>query len=180
MSSHGIGLGASKKGRTADSSMVTRNIKIVAQGQSDATYAGTQKKNGFRLSSAILNGDAYNGEALVRNNMQGSAPRFTITLTRSNVFTIINGDVLLAIFSTAIPGAIYTFINETGPDGVIPGVFGLSVTVEFLDSKNPGQGDTIDPPGLVRVDDGTNGTTNYVVITAPLNAVSFFLVRSDK
>lgn len=70
MSSHGVGLGPSKKGRTADSSMVTRNIKVVAQGQADATYASTQKKNPFRLSSAILNGDAYGGETLSRQNMQ--------------------------------------------------------------------------------------------------------------
>jgi hypothetical protein len=54
--------------------MVTRNIKIVAQGQADATYASTQKKNPFRLSSAILNGDAYNGETLVRRNMQNTMP----------------------------------------------------------------------------------------------------------
>ena len=72
MSSHGVGLGPSKKGRTADSSMVTRNIKVVAQGQADATYASTQKKNPFRLSSAILNGDAYNGEVVSRQNMQNS------------------------------------------------------------------------------------------------------------
>ena len=74
MSSHGIGLGPSKKGRTADSSMVTRNIKLVAQGQADATYADTQKKNPFRLSSAILNGDAYNSANLARRNMGVSAP----------------------------------------------------------------------------------------------------------
>jgi hypothetical protein len=55
--------------------MVTRNIKIVAQGQADATYASTQKKNPFRLSSAILNGDAYNGETLVRRNIQNDVPR---------------------------------------------------------------------------------------------------------
>ena len=70
MSSQGVGFGPSKKGRTADSSMVTRNVKIVAQGQADATYASTQKKNGFRLYSAILNGDAYGGETLVRQNIQ--------------------------------------------------------------------------------------------------------------
>ena len=74
MSSHGVGLGPSKKGRTADSSMVTRNIKLVAQGQADATYADTQKKNPFRLSSAILNGDAYNSASLARRNMGVSAP----------------------------------------------------------------------------------------------------------
>ena len=74
MSSHGVGLGPSKKGRTADSSMVTRNIKVVAQGQADATYASTQKKNPFRLSSAILNGGAYGGEAVVRQNMQNAVP----------------------------------------------------------------------------------------------------------
>lgn len=74
MSSHGVGLGPSKKGRTADSSMVTRNIKIVAQGQADATYADQQKKNPFRLSSAILNEEAYHGESLVRRNMQNAIP----------------------------------------------------------------------------------------------------------
>lgn len=69
MSSHGIGLGPSKKGRTADSSMVTRNIKLVAQGQADATYADTQKKNPFRLASAILGGYQYNSASLARQNM---------------------------------------------------------------------------------------------------------------
>ena len=74
MSSHGVGLGPSKKGRTADSSMVTRNIKIVAQGQADATYADQQKKNPFRLSSAILNEEAYNSQVLGRRNMQNAVP----------------------------------------------------------------------------------------------------------
>jgi hypothetical protein len=54
--------------------MVTRNVKIVAQGQADATYASTQKKNPFRLYSAILNGGAYGGETLVRQNMQDTVP----------------------------------------------------------------------------------------------------------
>lgn len=74
MSSHGVGLGPSKKGRTADSSMVTRNVRIVAQGQANATYADQQKKNPFRLSSAILNEEAYHGESLVRRNMQNAVP----------------------------------------------------------------------------------------------------------
>ena len=69
MSSHGVGLGPSKKGRTADSSMVTRNVKIVAQGQADATYASTQKKNPFRLYSAIMNGDAYSASVMALNNL---------------------------------------------------------------------------------------------------------------
>ena len=69
MSSYGVGFGPSKKGRTADSSMMTRNIKLVAQGQADATYADTQKKNPFRLSSAILNGDAYNSANLAQSNL---------------------------------------------------------------------------------------------------------------
>jgi hypothetical protein len=69
MSSFGIGLGSSKKGgRVADSSMLTANIKVVAQGQSDATYAENQKKNPFRLSSAILNGGAYNSAVLAKVN----------------------------------------------------------------------------------------------------------------
>jgi len=70
MSSFGVGLGSSKKGgRVADSSMVTRNIKLVAQGQADATYESTQKKNPFRLSSAILNGDAYASASLAQSNL---------------------------------------------------------------------------------------------------------------
>jgi len=70
MSSFAVGLGSSKKGgRVADSSMVTRNIKLVAQGQADATYADNQKKNPFRLSSAILNGDAYAPATLVQTNL---------------------------------------------------------------------------------------------------------------
>jgi hypothetical protein len=48
--------------------MVTRNIKLVAQGQADATYADNQKKNPFRLSSAILNGDAYAPATLAMQN----------------------------------------------------------------------------------------------------------------
>ena len=74
MSSQGVGLGSSKKGRTADCSMVARNTRIVAQGKADATYADTQKKNPFRLSSAILNGGSYAGETLVRQNMQNNPP----------------------------------------------------------------------------------------------------------
>jgi hypothetical protein len=54
--------------------MVTRNIKIVAQGQADATYADQQKKNGFRLSAAILNEEAYHGQSLVRRNIQNAVP----------------------------------------------------------------------------------------------------------
>lgn len=70
MSSFAVGLGSSKKGgRVADSSMVTRNIKLVAQGQADATYESTQKKNPFRLSSAILNGDAYGAASLAQSNL---------------------------------------------------------------------------------------------------------------
>jgi hypothetical protein len=69
MSSFGIGLGSSKKGgRVADSSMLTANIKIVAQGQSDATYADNQKRQ-FKLSSAILNGGAYNSATLAKQNL---------------------------------------------------------------------------------------------------------------
>jgi hypothetical protein len=73
MSSGSVGLGNSKKGRVADSSMVTRNIKIVAQGQADATYADQQKKNGFRLSTAILNGGgSYSAQTLVRKNIENA------------------------------------------------------------------------------------------------------------
>lgn len=75
MSSFGVGLGSWKKGgRVADSSAITENIRRVAQGQSDATYADTQKKNPFRLSSAILNGYSYNSAVLVKKNQTtGSA-----------------------------------------------------------------------------------------------------------
>jgi len=64
MSSFGVGLGSWKPGRVADSSALTRMIKLNSQGQSDATYADTQKKNPFRLSSAILNTYSYNSGAL--------------------------------------------------------------------------------------------------------------------
>ena len=75
MSSFGVGLGSSKKGgRVADGSMVTRNMRIVAQGQADATYADSQKKNPFRLSTAILNGDAYNSANLVLQNLNVARP----------------------------------------------------------------------------------------------------------
>jgi len=52
MSSHGIGLHPSKKGRIADSSMVTRYLKISAQGHADATHI---PKSIFTTSSAVLN-----------------------------------------------------------------------------------------------------------------------------
>lgn len=68
MSSFGVGLGSWKKGgRVADASALTENIRRVAQGQSDATYVNTQKKNSFRLSSAILNGYSYNSAVLAKN-----------------------------------------------------------------------------------------------------------------
>jgi len=176
MSSHGVGLGASKKGRTADSSMVTRNIKIVAQGQADATYASTQKKNPFRLSSAILNGDAYGAETLVRRNMQSSVPGITVRLTTSDGHPDPGGDIFYTLVSAAIPGAIYTFYNETGPDGVIPGVIGTKVVVAF--GFEPGLGNELNPPGIVRVHDGTSGTTNYVTLIAPPNARFYQITRA--
>ena len=52
MSSHGVGLYPSKKGRTADSSMVTRYLKISAQGHADATH---RQKSIFTTSTAVLN-----------------------------------------------------------------------------------------------------------------------------
>jgi hypothetical protein len=64
-----FGFGPSKKGRIADASMMTRNVKLVAQGKADATYESTPKKNPFRLSSAILNGDAYNSANLAQSNL---------------------------------------------------------------------------------------------------------------
>ena len=178
MSSHGVGLGASKKGRTSDSSMVTRNIKIVAQGQADATYASTQKKNPFRLSSAILNGDAYNGETLVRRNMQNSVPDITVRLTTSDRYIGVGGVIIYSLFSAAIPGAIYTFYNETGPDGVIPGVLGTRVVVAF--GFEPGLGNELYPPGIVQVHDGTSGTTNYVTLIAPPNARFYQITRTTE
>ena len=64
-----FGFGPSKKGRIADASMMTRNVRITSQGAADATYAGNQKKNPFRLSAAILNGYQYAGETIAdRNN----------------------------------------------------------------------------------------------------------------
>jgi hypothetical protein len=176
MSSHGVGLGASKKGRTADSSMVTRNIKIVAQGQADATYASTQKKNPFRLSSAILNGDAYNGETLVRRNMQSSVPQNVIRLTLNDT-AIVNGLIFYSKVGVVSPGTVYTFYNEIQPDGVIPGVYGTEVYVGFGNSAGGGPDTFIEPPGLVRVHDGTSGTTNYVTLTSPPNAVAYQIVR---
>jgi hypothetical protein len=49
--------------------MMTRNVRIVAQGQADASYVENPKKNPFRLSTAILNGYQYGGETIAdRNN----------------------------------------------------------------------------------------------------------------
>ena len=65
MSSSATGFGSWKKGgRVSDASAVTRNIRVVAQGQADATYASTQKKNPFRMSQAVLNTEAYGGQVL--------------------------------------------------------------------------------------------------------------------
>jgi hypothetical protein len=70
MSSSATGLGGWKKGgRVSDASAVTQNIRVVAQGQADATYAGTQKKNPFRMSQAVLNGEAYGGQTASRANL---------------------------------------------------------------------------------------------------------------
>ena len=64
-----FGFGPSKKGRIADASMMTRNVRITSQGAADATYASNPKKNPFRLSTAILNGYQYGGETIAdRNN----------------------------------------------------------------------------------------------------------------
>ena len=67
MSSYGFG--PSKKGRIADASMMTRNVRITAQGAADATYAANPKKNPFRLSTAILNGYQYGGETIAERNI---------------------------------------------------------------------------------------------------------------
>ena len=64
-----FGFGPSKKGRTADASMMTRNVRIVAQGAADATYSGNPKKNPFRLSAAILGGAQYASSIIAEQNM---------------------------------------------------------------------------------------------------------------
>ena len=64
-----FGFGPSKKGRIADASMMTRNVRIVAQGAADASYSDNPKKNPFRLSDAILNGDAYASASLAQSNL---------------------------------------------------------------------------------------------------------------
>ncbi|NBR14765.1 MAG: hypothetical protein EBU01_09310 [Crocinitomicaceae bacterium] len=72
MSSFGVGLGSWKKGgRVADSSALTRMLKVRVQGQADATYTGTTK-NLFRLSSAVLNTESYNSSAVVFQNIQST------------------------------------------------------------------------------------------------------------
>ena len=63
-----FGFGPSKKGRTADASMMTRNVRITSQGAADATYSDNPKKNPFRLSTAILNGYQYGGETIADTN----------------------------------------------------------------------------------------------------------------
>ena len=63
-----FGFGPSKKGRIADASMMTRNVRIVAQGAADASYSDNPKKNPFRLSTAILNGYQYGGETIADTN----------------------------------------------------------------------------------------------------------------
>jgi len=76
MSSSATGLGGWKKGgRVSDASAVTQNIRVVAQGQADATYAGTQKKNPFRMSQAVLNTEAYGGQTASRKNLINNTAR---------------------------------------------------------------------------------------------------------
>jgi len=120
-----FGLGPSKKGRTADSSMLTRNLKLVAQGQADATYASTQKKNCFRLSSAILGGYRYNGATLARQNMNvlrqsgggGGPANITLediaTLTGPNQYTLTSNYTIAAGSTLTIASGI-TFIVPSG------------------------------------------------------------------
>lgn len=70
MSSSATGLGSWKKGgRVSDSSAVTRNIRIVSQGQADATYAGTLKRNFALSTNAVYSRFAYGGQMLSRTNM---------------------------------------------------------------------------------------------------------------
>jgi Concanavalin A-like lectin/glucanases superfamily len=69
-----VGFGPSKKGRIADCSMMTRNVRIVAQGQADASYVENPKKNPFRLSSAILGGSQYGSAIIAEQNNGVSAP----------------------------------------------------------------------------------------------------------
>ena len=64
-----FGFGPSKKGRTADASMMTRNVRITSQGAADASYSGNPKKNPFRLSTAILNGGSYASAITAQQNM---------------------------------------------------------------------------------------------------------------
>lgn len=136
MSSFGVGLGSSKKGgRVADSSMVTRNIKLVAQGQSDATYADNQKKNPFRLSTAILNGDAYAPASLARSNFAAGVTPYIFrqqalvdlfSTFNSAAWTLNNGALvqstpdrirLLSNTGAAVTSAFYNnaFINVSFP-----------------------------------------------------------------
>jgi hypothetical protein len=76
MSSSATGLGGWKKGgRVSDASAVTQNIRVVAQGQADATYAATQKKNPFRISQAVLNTEAYGGQTASRANLINNTAR---------------------------------------------------------------------------------------------------------
>jgi len=70
MSSHGVGLYPSKKGRTADSSMVTRHIKIAAQGQADATH---RQKSIFTTSTAVLNSTICGPNLLHSNDRCGGS-----------------------------------------------------------------------------------------------------------
>jgi hypothetical protein len=76
MSSSATGLGGWKKGgRVSDASAVTQNIRVVAQRKADATYAGTQKKNPFRLESAVLNTKAYGGQTASHKNLINNTAR---------------------------------------------------------------------------------------------------------
>jgi len=106
MSSSATGLGGWKKGgRVSDASAVTQNIRVVAQGQADATYASTQKKNPYRQSQAVLNGEAYNGQTMSRTDLQNLdrfAPlSFNAFADFSSLFRI-NGDASTTVVSNTV------------------------------------------------------------------------------
>jgi hypothetical protein len=102
-----------------------------------------------------------------------------VRLTTSDTVPGPGGDVYYVREGVAVPGTVYTFYNETGADGVIPGVIGTKVVVAFLYPIGGGNYVSIDPPGIVQVHDGTSGTTNYVILTAPPNAQLYEIGRTS-
>ena len=119
MSSSATGLGGWKKGgRVSDASAVTQNIRVVAQGQADATYAGNQKKNPFRMSQAVLNTEAYGGQVLSLTNIENLNRSFPQSFDAFiNIPSLLRLNSANPLYPAVVGSSVYLveyFITESG------------------------------------------------------------------